>query len=85
MQKKKIKNLKLPEIIIPEFFNDAEINGMPTRLQNYIQYKIEKYVAKEYSGSPIRLKVFVDNGKFYDLPLDAEAHLGVEIKAIQSK
>ena len=44
--------------------------------------KIEKYVAKEYSDKPIRLKVFVDNGKYYDLPLIAETHLEIEIKVI---
>jgi hypothetical protein len=41
--------------------------------------KVEKYIAKEFTGSPIRIKFFVDNGKTYDTPLEAEEDLGIII------
>ena len=37
--------------------------------------KIEEYQAKEYTGSPIRLKITTDNNENYDIPLDAKEYL----------
>ncbi len=41
--------------------------------------KIEEYKAKEYTGSPIRLKLTTDNNEIYDIPLDAKEHLNIEL------
>ena len=74
---KRIKNKQFLTTLISgyEYLNDCSI---------YIGkvLKIEKYIAKEYSGNPVRLKVFVDNGEHYDLPLVAETHLGIELKEL---
>lgn len=37
---------QLPQVVIPEFYTQTEINGIPTRLQDYIQFKIDKYKAE---------------------------------------
>jgi integrase len=41
--KKPNSKIKLQKIVIPGYFENPEVNGIPTRLQDYIQYKIEKY------------------------------------------
>lgn len=38
---------------------------------------LEKYIAKEYKGAPIRIKVTADNNREYDIPLIALEHLGI--------
>lgn len=41
--------------------------------------KLEEYIAKEYTGKPTRIKIFVDNGDTYDIPQIAKGHLKIEL------
>ena len=41
---------------------------------------LEKYTAKEYKGTPTRIKVTADNDVQYDIPLIALEHLGLQFE-----
>lgn len=71
---KDLKNKSLIETLLSgyEYLNSSDIYfGKVSNLQ--------EYVATEYSGKPIRIKVFVDNGEVYDIPQIAKGHLKIDI------
>ena len=41
--------------------------------------KIEEYVATEFNGSPIRIKIYLENNDTYDIPIEAKEHLNIPI------
>jgi hypothetical protein len=65
-----LKNKAHIEILINgyEYSNDAEVYFGKIE-------KLEEYISTEYSGHPIRIKIFVDNGEAYDIPLLSKEHL----------
>lgn len=68
-----LKNKQLLDTLISgyEYLNDSNMYFGKVK-------KIESYIAKEYTGSPIRVRMFVDNGEIIDAPEIAISHLQIE-------
>jgi hypothetical protein len=75
---KNLKNIEHIKMIIDgyEFLNDSAIQFGKVKT-------IEKYLAKEYSNSPVRLKVMTEFDELFDLPVDAIEHLGLDYNYIK--
>ena len=71
------KNLKNKALLDSLHNGYAYLNYSDTYFGKVI--KMEKYVAKEYTGSPIRIMVHADNGKIYDIPEKANDHLNCAV------